>query len=98
MIRRGSAPNVVIGKVMDAPIDDAAALGAIIRAERKAQGLRQPDLAAAAGTSVRFIVEVEQGKPTARLGKVLDVLRQLGLEVHLTGPDGAPLACRDGDG
>lgn len=68
------------------PIDSASALGALIRAERKAQGLRQPDLAAAAGTSVRFIVEIEQGKPTARIGKVLDVLRQLGLEVHVGRP------------
>ena len=60
-------------------------LGALIRRERKAQGLRQPDLAAAAGTSVRFIVEVEGGKPTAQIGKVLDVLRQLGLSVHIGG-------------
>lgn len=36
-------------------------LGALIRRERKAQGLRQPDLAAAAGTSIRFIVEIEGG-------------------------------------
>ena len=68
---------------MSTPIDSTAALGARIRAERKAQGLRQPDLAAAAGTSVRFIVEIEQGKPTARIGKVLDVLRQLGLELRV---------------
>lgn len=60
-------------------------LGALIRRERKAQGLRQPDLAAAAGTSVRFIVEVEAGKATAQIGKVLDVLRQLGLTVQLDG-------------
>lgn len=74
---------------MTTPIETASALGAVIRAERKAQGLRQPDLAAAAGTSVRFIVEIEQGKPTARIGKVLDVLRQLGLEVHVTAAPGS---------
>ena len=79
-------------EIMDTPIASTETLGALIRAERKAQGLRQPDLAAAAGTSVRFIVEVEQGKPTARIGKVLDVLGQLGLEVHVTGRGGAPLS------
>lgn len=60
-------------------------LGALIRRERKHQGLRQPDLAAAAGTSIRFIVEIEGGKSTAQIGKVLDVLRQLGLKLELTG-------------
>ena len=67
------------------PIESTDALGALIRAERRAQGLRQPDLAAAAGTSVRFIVEVERGKATAQVGKVFAVLRQLGLAVRIEG-------------
>lgn len=70
---------------MQAPIRDSEALGALLRRERKRQRLRQPDLAAAAGTSVRFIVEIERGKPTARLGKVLDVLAQLGLRLVVEG-------------
>ncbi len=70
---------------MSHTISSTEALGALIRRERKAQGLRQPDLAAAAGTSVRFIVEVEAGKATAQIGKVLDVLRQLGLSLALDG-------------
>lgn len=67
------------------PIQTVADLGRRIRAERKAQGLLQADLATAAGTSVRFIVEIEKGKPTARIGKVVDVLRQLGLHLSLEG-------------
>lgn len=78
-------------------IRDAAELGRLIRQERQAQGLRQPDLAAAAGTSVRFIVEVERGKETARIGKVLDVLRQLGLTVEIGGAS-APPAADEGPG
>lgn len=70
---------------MQSTISDTAALGALLRRERKLQGLRQPDLAAAAGTSVRFIVEIERGKPTARVGKVLAVLQQLGLRLVLDG-------------
>ncbi len=80
-------------------IDNTEDLGRWIRAERKAQGLRQPDLAAAAATSVRFIVEIERGKPTAQIGKVLDVLRQLGIGLSLEGlsegPGDAPMAEAD---
>lgn len=70
---------------MSHTIQSVDSLGTLIRRERKSQGLRQPDLAAAAGTSVRFIVEIEAGKPTAQIGKVLDVLRQLGLSLALSG-------------
>lgn len=65
--------------LINEPID----LGRAVREARRTQGLRQPDLAAAAGTSVRFIVELEKGKPTIQLGKALHVLQMLGLEVHL---------------
>lgn len=67
------------------PITTPEDLGALIRSERKAQGLRQPDLAAAAGTSVRLVVEVERGKPTAQVGKVLELMRQLGLRIRVEG-------------
>jgi y4mF family transcriptional regulator len=71
------------------PIHTPREIGQLIRRARKAQGLRQPDLAGACGTSVRFIVEVERGKPTAQIGKVLDVLRMLGIRVLLEGGDAA---------
>ena len=48
-------------------------LGRIIRAERRAQGLRQDQLAGAAGVGVRFLSELERGKATARVGKALGV-------------------------
>jgi y4mF family transcriptional regulator len=51
-------------------------------------GLTQPDLAMTAGVGLRFIVEVEKGKPTAQIGKVLRVLRTLGIAVALTPPPG----------
>ena len=52
------------------PVD----IGNTIRAARKAQGLRQDELAAAANVGVRFLIELEAGKPTAQLGKTLSVL------------------------
>ncbi len=58
-------------------------LGTAIRAARHQQGLRQDQLAAAAKVGVRFIVDLEAGKPTAQIGKALAVLKALGLEVIL---------------
>lgn len=64
-------------------VQTIADIGQLVRRARKAQKLRQPDLAGACGTSVRFIVELERGKPTAQVGKVLQVLRMLGIRVSL---------------
>ena len=74
--------------ISEMPIADPSDLGAAVRAARRAQGLRQPDLAAAAGTSVRFIVELERGKPTIQLGKALRVVQMLGLQVRLAAREG----------
>ena len=67
---------------------DVTAIGAIIRDERKALGLRQDELAAASGVGLRFLVELERGKPTVQMGKVLDVLAALGCDLQILGPDG----------
>lgn len=58
-------------------------LGRRIRAQRIALGLTQREVAAYANVGERFIVELEAGKPTAQLGKALQVLATLGLEVRL---------------
>ena len=60
-------------------------LGDALRAARKHLGLTQPQLALAAGVGVRFIVDLEAGKPTVRLENVLRVIDALGGEVQLSG-------------
>lgn len=65
---------------------DSATLGQVIRAERKAQGLRQDELAAASGVGLRFVVELERGKDTAQIGKALAVLAALGCRVTIARP------------
>ncbi len=60
-------------------LDSAKALGQAIRLRRKELRLTQSELAAVAGTSLRFVSEVERGKPTARLDGVLRLLAALGL-------------------
>ena len=65
---------------------DSTKLGLIVRQERKAQGLRQDELAAASGVGVRFIVDLEAGKPTLQIEKALLVLRTLGCTVTIEPP------------
>jgi y4mF family transcriptional regulator len=61
---------------MTTPSDLATA----IKSARRALKLRQAELAAAAGVGVRFLVELEAGKPTVQLDKTLAVLDALGLD------------------
>ena len=59
------------------------ALGHEVKKRRAALGLRQAELAELAGCSPRFLHSLENGKPTLRLDKVLDVLEVLGLDLLL---------------
>ena len=63
-------------------------LGTFVRRVRKAQGLRQDQLAGVAGVGLRFIVDLEAGKPTIQVGKLLTVLEALGCKVAITPPTG----------
>lgn len=53
---------------------------------RKALHVTQKDLALTSGTGLRFIIDLEKGKPTLQLGKVLTVLHTLGIKIELTSP------------
>ena len=66
-------------------IDTPATLGQAARSARKQLGLTQPRLALAAGVGVRFIVDLEAGKPTLRLENVLRVLHALGGRLSIDG-------------
>ncbi len=58
-------------------------VGNIIRATRKAQGATQAEFALLCGVGVRFISDLENGKPTVEFGKVITVLNSLGLKLNL---------------
>lgn len=58
-------------------------LGELVRTVRKEQGLTQLDVAGLAGLSNRFVIDLERGKETLQMQKVLDVLALLGLEVAI---------------
>jgi y4mF family transcriptional regulator len=59
-------------------------LGKMVKKQRKAMGLTQAELALTSGTGMRFISDLENGKPTCQLGKTLTVLRTLGLRLTLS--------------
>jgi len=61
-----------------------AEIGKLVKQSRIRQGLTQPNLAMVAGTGLRFIVDLEAGKPTCQIGKVLLVLNTLGIQIMLS--------------
>ena len=72
---------------MSTLIETPQHLGDVVRQARKALSLTQPQLALAAGVGVRFIVDLEAGKPTVRLENVLRVLQALGITLAVNGLD-----------
>lgn len=60
---------------------ERATLSVFIKLKRKEYGLTQIDLSEKSGVGLRFIRELEQGKPSLRLDKVNQVLNLFGAEV-----------------
>ncbi|MBK8191224.1 MAG: helix-turn-helix transcriptional regulator [Vampirovibrionales bacterium] len=65
------------------PIQNARDFGQLIRETRKASQVTQKELAAACGVGVRFIRELEKGKPTCELEKALLAAAMLGLTLNV---------------
>lgn len=64
------------------PLRSTAEIGSLVRETRKAQGISQEQLAGVANTGIRFISDLENGKPTIQLEKTIRVLEALGLGVY----------------
>ena len=64
-------------------ITDAKSFGAALRQRRKSLGYTQAYLAEFTGFSVSFISDLENGKPTAELGKSIHLANLLGLDCIL---------------
>lgn len=58
-------------------------LGLVVATARKGRGYSQQRFADLAGVGRRFVSELESGKPTAEIGKVLQVLTALGIDMQL---------------
>jgi HTH-type transcriptional regulator / antitoxin HipB len=64
-------------------------IGKLVRETRKGLGVTQKALSLTSGTGLRFIIELERGKKTAEIGKVLTILQTLGIQLTLTPPQAA---------
>lgn len=64
-------------------ITSAEDLGRAIRCKRKETGLRQETAAGMTGVGTKFLSQLENGKETAELGKALQVLQKMGLEMYI---------------
>jgi len=74
MIDAKLLPNgIIVGSSQD--------LGVLVRNKRKQDELTQIELAGLTGVGVRFLSELENGKPSVQLDKVLLVLAGLGLKL-----------------
>lgn len=65
------------------PITTTLDIGAAIRHRRKLLGLDQAELASRAGVSRQWLIQVENGKQGAAIGRLLFVLNVLGLRFRL---------------
>ena len=67
-------------------IQDAESLGQAIRQQRRRLKVTQKDLAMTSGTGLRFIIDLEKGKPTCQLGKALEIVRAMGMKLEIEIP------------
>jgi transcriptional regulator with XRE-family HTH domain len=72
---------------MQLPIDNAAALGKVVRASRKAQKIRQDDAAGSIGVSENFLGKIERGSESVQWGKLFQVLEGLGVRIIVDVPE-----------
>lgn len=68
---------------LDIAVAEARSIGVSVRQAREELGMRQDELALAAGVSTRAIHQIESGKPTSRLDTVFPVLAALGLKLRV---------------
>ena len=68
----------------------ASAFGALVRRRRTSLRITQDDLALSTGLGRRFIIDLEAGKSSCRLGPSLKVLAALGVNLPLTVADASP--------
>ena len=65
---------------------NAEYIGDQLRRARKRLGVTQKELAMTSGTGLRFIIDLEKGKPTCHIGKALTVLQTAGVRLEMILP------------
>jgi HTH-type transcriptional regulator/antitoxin HipB len=73
-----------VEKLMKKTVENVAEIGTLVKQQRKKLRLKQAEAAGLVGVGVRFFSELERGKETLAMGKVLHVLRSLGLHFSVS--------------
>ena len=73
---------------MKTDLKNASQLADFVRTERKSQHVTQIQLAQLANVGVRFVRDLEDGKPSLHFEKILCVLDTLGIAVTLSSATG----------
>jgi transcriptional regulator with XRE-family HTH domain len=84
---KGNNPHKREDFLMKISIEKASAIGDVVRAARKTQGIRQDDAAGSIGVSENFLGKIERGGESMQWGKLFQVLEGLGIHVTLDVPD-----------
>ncbi|MCL2819213.1 MAG: helix-turn-helix domain-containing protein [Oscillospiraceae bacterium] len=58
-------------------------IGSLVKQKRNQLNMTQSQLATVSGAGVRFLSDLENGKPTMQIGKILEILHVLGLDVYI---------------
>lgn len=61
----------------------SAEIGKAVRERRKSIGMTQASVAGLSGVGIRFLSELENGKPTLEIDKVLKVVSVMGFDLFL---------------
>lgn len=69
-------------------VDSPGKLGSLIKERRKSIRKTQNELADLANVSTHFLSDLENGKPTIEIGKALNVLTLLGLDLVIVPREG----------
>ena len=64
---------------------DSETLGLVIKNQRKSLGLTQTEVVLSCGVGIRFISDLENGKPSCQIGKALLVMESIGLKLMSDG-------------
>ena len=64
-------------------VSTVADIGRLVRHKRKQLGVLQEDAAGLSGVGTKFLSQLENGKETAEIGRVLQVLKSMGLDVYV---------------
>jgi len=69
---------MIMNRILD--IND---IGSLVKQKRNQLNMTQSQLATVSGAGVRFLSDLENGKPTMQIGKILEILHVLGLDVYI---------------